>query len=50
MRALTPEILDTLERERENIVKNADAKIAGSEVALRYVAAIDAIKAGHSRE
>ena len=28
------------------IVENADAKIAGSEVALRYVAAIDAIKAG----
>ncbi|MDB4461992.1 hypothetical protein N9033_00465 [bacterium] len=46
MRALTPEILDTLEREREMIVNNADAKIAGSEVALRYVAAIDAIKAG----
>ena len=46
MRALTPEILDTLEREREMIVDNADAKIAGSEVALRYVAAIDAIKAG----
>jgi len=46
MRALTPEIIDTLEREREMIVNNADAKIAGSEVALRYVAAIDAIKAG----
>jgi hypothetical protein len=53
MRALTPEILDTLDREREMIVENADAKIAGSEVALRYVAAIDAIKngtAGNSKE
>jgi hypothetical protein len=53
MRALTPEILATLDREREMIVENADAKIAGSEVALRYVAAIDAIKngtAGNSKE
>ena len=38
--------LDLLERERQMILLNSDAKIAGSAVALRYVAAINAVTAG----